>query len=67
MSIEIVPLDPKLPFGVRIRGVTLDLLKDAAVRKQIDDVFIERGMIVFEDVEQSLRSAAVSARSRNIR
>lgn len=46
-------LQDGLPFGVRIGGLTLDILKDAAIRKEIDDLFIEHGMIVFEGVENS--------------
>jgi len=51
MTIEVTPLREDLPFGVRISGVTYEVLEDAAVRKQINDVFEDRGMIVFENVE----------------
>jgi taurine dioxygenase len=54
-SIKVRPLQDNLGFGSRISGVTLDTLKDEAVRKQIFDVFEDRGMIVFEDVEPSGR------------
>lgn len=47
------PLGEGLSFGIRIDGLTRDLLDDAGTRKQIDDLFIEHGMIVFENVEQS--------------
>jgi len=50
---DVRKLTDDLPFGVRICGLTLELLKDEAIRKEIDDLFIEHGMIVFEDVEQS--------------
>ena len=50
-SINIRPLQEDLTFGVRIRGVTQRLLKDEAVRKDINDLFESKGMIVFEDVE----------------
>jgi taurine dioxygenase len=53
MRIEVTPLREDLPFGVRISGVTQDLLKDEAVRRQINAVFEDRGMIVFENVEPS--------------
>ena len=52
-SIKVRPLQDDLPFGARISGVTWANIEDAAVRKQINDVFEERGMIVFEDVEPS--------------
>jgi len=50
---DVRPLDPALPFGVRIGGLTLEILEDAGIRKEIDDLFIRHGMIVFENVEQS--------------
>ena len=50
---DIGPLRDELPFGVRIGGVTLGLIENQAIRKQIDDLFIAHGMIVFENVEQS--------------
>jgi taurine dioxygenase len=49
--IEVKPLRDDLPFGARISGVTKEVLKDEAVRQQINDVFEDRGMIAFEDVE----------------
>ncbi len=50
---DVRPLQEGLPFGVRVGGLTPEILKDSAIRKEIDDLFIEHGMIVFEDVEQS--------------
>jgi taurine dioxygenase len=50
---DIRPLQDGLPFGVRIVGLTLAELADPAIRKEVDDLFIRHGMIVFEDVEQS--------------
>jgi taurine dioxygenase len=52
-SIKVGPLQHDLPFGARISGVTWQNLEDEAIRKQINDVFEDRGMIVFEDVEPS--------------
>ena len=37
------------------RGVSLSA-EDPAIQKEIDDLFIEHGMIVFEDVEQQVSS-----------
>jgi alpha-ketoglutarate-dependent taurine dioxygenase len=51
MSLQVLPLDDALSFGARIRGVSRDALRDEAVRGQINDVFEDRGLIVFEDVE----------------
>ncbi len=51
MAITVKPLQEGLPFGVRIGGVTLDNSKDADVRKQINESFAKRGMIIFEGME----------------
>jgi len=51
--INVKPLQDDLTFGVRIAGVTRDLLRDPAVRHEIVDLFEDKGMIVFEDVEPS--------------
>ena len=50
---DVRPLQEDLPFGVRIGGLTRAILEDPAIRKEIDDLFVRHGMIVFEDVEQS--------------
>jgi hypothetical protein len=50
-SLNIEPLRQGLPFGVRIDGVTRELLKDQAIRRQINDVFEQAGVIVFENVD----------------
>ena len=52
-SINVRPLRDDLPFGARISGVTYQTLEDEAIRRQINDVFEDRGMIVFEGVEPS--------------
>jgi taurine dioxygenase len=52
-SIEVSPLREDLPFGSRIAGVTTQLLQDASIRQRITDIFEDRGMIVFEQVEPS--------------
>jgi taurine dioxygenase len=54
-SISVRPLQDDLAFGARISGVTEAVLTDEAVRQQIRDVFEDRGLIVFEDVEASGR------------
>ena len=50
---DVRPLQEGLPFGVRIGGLTLDILQDKAIRDEIDALFVQHGMIVFEGVEQS--------------
>ena len=52
-AIKVTALQEGLTFGARIGGVTRETLADPAVRRQINDVFEARGMIVFEDVESS--------------
>lgn len=54
-SLNVKPLREDLTFGVRIRGVTQELLQDESVRKQINDLFEAKGMIVFEEVEPTSR------------
>jgi len=53
MTLSIRPLRDDLPFGVRISGVKREQLQDEAIRRQLNDIFEDRGMIVFEDVEPS--------------
>ena len=54
-EITVQPLREDLMFGARIGGITFDLLDDEAVRAEINEVFEDRGLIVFEDVEPSGR------------
>ncbi len=54
-SITVKPLQDGIGFGARIWGVTHDTLQDPAIRQQIKDVFEDRAVIVFEDIEQSPR------------
>ncbi len=53
MGISVRPLQDDLPFGARISGVNWETLQDEAVRQQIRDTFEDRGVIVFEEVEQT--------------
>ena len=50
---DVRPLEAHLPFGVRLGGITRELLENASTRKEIDALFVRHGMIVFEGVEQS--------------
>jgi taurine dioxygenase len=54
-AITVRPLRDDLSFGARIAGVTHDTLADPAVRQQIEEVFVDKGLIVFEDVEPTSR------------
>ncbi len=49
ISVEAVSDD--LSFGSRVSGITRATLQDEAVRRQLADLFQDRGLIVFEDVE----------------
>ncbi|HMP56650.1 MAG TPA: TauD/TfdA family dioxygenase, partial [Novosphingobium sp.] len=49
MTVE--QLDPDLPFGARVKGLTRDLTQDEEVRAELNRLFEDRGMIVFEGVE----------------
>jgi len=53
VSITVRALEDDLPFGARISGVTREALQDEGIRRQINQVFEDRGVIVFEDIEQS--------------
>jgi taurine dioxygenase len=53
MGIAIQALDDSLSFGARVTGVTSSLLEDADVRAQLNQLFEDRGVIVFEGVEPS--------------
>jgi taurine dioxygenase len=54
-AIKVTPLRDDLSFGARISGVTHAALEDAAVRRQINQTFEDRGLIVFENVEPTSR------------
>ena len=50
-SIEVVALEEGLPFGARVRGLTREKTQDAAIRAQLNQLFLDKGVIVFEGVE----------------
>jgi len=52
-SIDVRPLDDKLGFGARVSGLNRDKIHDEAIRKQLNDLFDDRGVIVFEGMEPS--------------
>lgn len=49
--LNVRPLAADLSFGARMSGVSWHALENEVVRHQIRDVFEERGMIVFENME----------------
>ena len=53
MAIKTWKVHEDAVFGVRMAGVTAELLDDAGAREEIRGVFVKEGLIVFEDVEQS--------------
>lgn len=52
-SLRITPLQEGLSFGNRVSGVTWDNIEDEALRAQLRQLFVERGVLVFEDMEPS--------------
>lgn len=52
-SLDIRPLGDEYTFGSRISGVTRDNIGDEAICQQLREVFEDRGVIVFEDMEPS--------------
>jgi taurine dioxygenase len=49
--VKVSDLSNDLSFGSRIKGVNWETIADESVRAEINRVFEERGVIVFEDVE----------------
>ena len=52
-SITVRPLSDDLPFGARIAGVTLENTADEEIRRELNETFVRRGMILFEGMESS--------------
>lgn len=50
---QVTPLQQDLPFGIRVSGLTLEQARDDTVKNHLSDLFIEHGMIVFEEVEST--------------
>jgi taurine dioxygenase len=53
-SISVRPVSDDLPFGARIAGIDQENVKDEGVRAELNAVFEERGVIVFEGAEAAL-------------
>lgn len=54
-GITVKDLDENLSFGALVEGLDREALADEAVRQQLRDLFVDRGMIVFRDVEPSAK------------
>ncbi|MBV1918043.1 MAG: TauD/TfdA family dioxygenase, partial [Sphingomonadaceae bacterium] len=50
---KVSPLAEGAPFGARVSGLTLKHLEDEAIRKQLFDLWIDKGVILFRDGESS--------------
>lgn len=52
-NVTIKPLAEGLSFGNRVDGVTWDNIEDEDLRAQLRQLFIDRGVLVFENMEPS--------------
>jgi len=52
-DVRISEIREDLPFGARVWGVTRENLKNPDIRRKLNEVFDDRGVLVFEEVEQS--------------
>ena len=54
-TLTVQPIREDIGFGARVRGVTQEALRDTAVRAEINDLFEQYGMLIFEDIEPTPR------------
>ncbi|WP_317932024.1 TauD/TfdA family dioxygenase [Halioxenophilus sp. WMMB6] len=47
-SVEVTELQDSLPFGAIVKGLTLAMLDQSNVRQALKDLFIDRGVILFQ-------------------
>ncbi|MCB2073824.1 MAG: TauD/TfdA family dioxygenase [Novosphingobium sp.] len=52
-SLNIRDLSPDLGFGSRVEGLNWDNIRDEALRADLQALFVDRGVIVFEGMEPS--------------
>jgi taurine dioxygenase len=52
-SVRTSTLADDLPYGVRISGIGRASVRDPGIRAEVNAIFEDRGLIVFEDVEPS--------------
>jgi taurine dioxygenase len=50
---DVSPLDEGLPFGATVSGLTREMLDDESVRKALYDLWIDKGVVLFRDGEDS--------------
>jgi taurine dioxygenase len=48
------PLSPSLPFGRLVQGLTLDRLKDEAVRVELRQLWFHHGLVIFPNGESTV-------------
>ena len=51
MGLSFSPLPGQSSFGVVCHGLTPDMIDDPTVRKQLYDLWVDKGMIVFKDLD----------------
>lgn len=54
-GITVRELRDDLSFGALVEGLNWDTIEDEAVRQQLRDVFVDRGMIVFKNMEPTAK------------
>ena len=54
-KLQISDLRDDLSFGAMVHGVDWDTLKDEQARQKMRDLFVERGLIIFKDMEPSAK------------
>jgi taurine dioxygenase len=55
MALEVRPLSDELSFGARVRGVSSEAVVDPALREQLRELFKDKAILVFEDMEPTAR------------
>ncbi len=55
MAIDVRALSEELRFGARIRGVNRESLSDPLIREQLQSLFADKGILVFEGMEPTAR------------
>ncbi|WP_232494051.1 TauD/TfdA dioxygenase family protein [Novosphingobium kaempferiae] len=61
-GIVVNDLGENLSFGAEVHGLDWDTITDEAVRERLRALFVERGMIVFRDMEPSARMQVALSR-----
>ena len=48
-ALDVSPLDERIPFGATVRGLRHDRLGDPGIRQALNDLWIDKGVILFRD------------------